>query len=87
MVKYFCDICGRELRIADRVQIPTAFDNDPASKAHNVSTAVVAGPKTYTKPASVLGGVSLSCPVNMQLHKIQRSGFRYGLHLLWNPDV
>ena len=26
MVKYFCDICGRELRIADRVQIPTDLD-------------------------------------------------------------
>ena len=26
MVKYFCDVCGRELRIADRVQITTDLD-------------------------------------------------------------
>ena len=26
MVKYYCDICGRELRVADRVQIPTDLD-------------------------------------------------------------
>ena len=26
MVKYYCDICGRELSIADRVQIPTDLD-------------------------------------------------------------
>ena len=26
MVKYFCDVCGRELRIADRVQIPRDLD-------------------------------------------------------------
>ena len=26
MVKYFCDVCGMELRIADRVQIPTDLD-------------------------------------------------------------
>ena len=26
MVRFFCDICGRGLRIADRVQIPTDLD-------------------------------------------------------------
>ena len=26
MVKYFCDICEKELRIAERVQIPTDLD-------------------------------------------------------------
>ena len=26
MIKYFCDICGKELSIADRVQIPTDLD-------------------------------------------------------------
>ena len=26
MVKYFCDVCEKELSIADRVQIPTDLD-------------------------------------------------------------
>ena len=26
MIKYFCDICGKELSIADRVKIPTDLD-------------------------------------------------------------
>ena len=26
MVRYFCDVCGKELSIADRVKIPTDLD-------------------------------------------------------------
>lgn len=26
MIKYYCDICGKELRISDKVQIPTDLD-------------------------------------------------------------
>ena len=26
MVKYFCDVCGKELRVADRIKIPTDLD-------------------------------------------------------------
>lgn len=26
MIKYFCDICGKELRVADRIKILTDLD-------------------------------------------------------------
>ena len=48
-------------------RLATSFDNDPASKNSSESRAVVASALNYKKPASTIGGQSISSPANLEL--------------------